>query len=411
MRIILYTLQSSKMVVLTLLLAAGLYGSPLYGQDQGHLLDVLTDPAKSTQRSEPVALPFLPDTWIASTNARYRVENHLGRESLFLDGRILFPGTSLLDGIIEVDIAPNVNRSFAGIIFRVRPENDLGGPDQANFEEVYMRLHKSGMPDAIQYSPIYNGQSTWQLYREYQSAKEFKRMGWTHLKIVIVGEPAEVYLDDDLQPVLVVDRLRQSYEEGAVGLFALLGNHFANFRYTPFEVKEAPRVQPPASVAGTIEQWSLSASMPATEARMNAYPARESLSKVDWLVAQAEPGGLLPVSKYRTRRISESYEQNPEDMVWARVTITSPEKQEKKLFFDYSDKIVVYLNGRPVFAGNNAFRSKGILERGDLDIEGNAVFLDLEKGSNELLVTLAERANGWGILARLADPAGVTVTP
>ena len=397
--------------VALLAVLTGLCPQSLQGQDHRSLLDILEDPTKAKRLSGPVTITLSPDAWVATENARFRVEPHLGRESLFLNGRILFPEVSFLDGIIEVDIAPNVNRSFAGIIFRIRPENETGGPDRANFEEVYIRLHKSGMPDAIQYIPIYNGQSTWQLYREYQSAREFKRTDWTHLKIVVAGEKAEIYLDDDSNPTLVVDRLRQGYEEGSIGLFALFGNRFANFQYTPFEVTDAPLAQRQKSTQGIVEQWALSPPMPAIENKADLYPGKEELSKTEWHLANAEPSGLLPISMYIMRGGTEAFEQNPDLVAWTRVNVESSTKQLKKLFFDYSDKAVVFLNGNPVYAGNNAFRSKGILERGDLSIDGNAVFLDLKKGNNELLVAVTERANGWGLMARFDDLEGIEVRP
>ena len=38
------------------------------------------------------------------------------------------------------------------------------------------------------------------------------------------------------------------------------------------------------------------------------------------------------------------------------------------LHFDYSDKIIVYLNGKAIFKGNNAFGVKGMQHMGQMDI-------------------------------------------
>ncbi len=375
------------------------------------LLVLVLTPLVSTAQPlpDPTPVPFTSKAWVYSEGAKHRVEPHLGQESLYLDGRAYVEGAAFRDGIIEVDIAPNTDRSFAGLIFRVKPEEGTSALGLADFEEVYLRLHKSGLPDAVQYAPIYNGESTWQLYREYQAAEEFKRTDWTRLKVVVAGERAEVYLDDASRPSLVVDRLRHGYEEGAVGLFALFGNHFANFRYTLVDVAEPPMDEPLAPVQGTVLRWALSVPMSATAVDAETYPGEEALQNMDWVVAEAEPSGLVPISKYRARPESGAFERNPEDLAWARFFVEAERAGRKKLLFDYSDKAVLFLNGEPIFAGNNAFRSKGPLERGDLGIDGNALFLDLREGENEILVVVTERANGWGLMARFDEPSGLTL--
>ena len=382
--------------------------APARAQDvqTGRLLDLLERASDSSELPAATAVPFASEAWVFGEGATHRIENHLGRESLYLDGRAYVEGAAFRDGIVEVDVAPNTDPSFAGLLFRVQPAPD-SGLGRANFEEVYLRLHKSGLPDAVQYSPIYNGESTWQLYREHQAAEEFKRTSWTRLKVVVAGERAEVYLDDASTPSLVVDRLRHGYGEGAVGLFALFGNHFANFRYTPVELTDPPVAEADSSAEGTVLRWALSPVKPAADVQAETYPGEATLETMDWITAEAEPSGLLPISKYRARPESGAFEQNPEAVAWARLSVETERAQTKKLFFDYSDKAVVFLNGQPVFAGNNAFLSKGPLERGDLGIEGNALFLDLREGANELLVAVTERANGWGLMAQFEDPTGL----
>ena len=37
------------------------------------------------------------------------------------------------------------------------------------------------------------------------------------------------------------------------------------------------------------------------------------------------------------------------------------------------------------------------------------LFLPLEAGENELAIVVGDRFGGWGLMARFADPAGLTV--
>src|SRR5687768_17337908 len=86
-----------------------------------------------------------------------RIEEKLGRRSLFLKGTHAYLGdVALADGALEVDIAVPRERTFVGVLFRVVSEG--------NQERVYLRPHKSGLEDALQYEPNFDGSSTWQLY-------------------------------------------------------------------------------------------------------------------------------------------------------------------------------------------------------------------------------------------------------
>jgi hypothetical protein len=66
--------------------------------------------------------------------------------------------------------------------------------------------------------------------------------------------------------------------------------------------------------------------------------------------------------------------------------------------FSYSNGITIYLNGRPLYFGMNA---QGL--RDDLGIMspgGDAVYLPLQRGRNELVVAVAEYC-GWAFWTRL----------
>jgi hypothetical protein len=104
-------------------------------------------------------VPFDSGAW--ETHAgESRVEDHLGRRSLYLKGGIATiataDGESFADGALAVDVAFSGERGFMGAIWRVA--------DTGNYEELYVRPHQSGNPDATQYTPVYNGVSGWQLY-------------------------------------------------------------------------------------------------------------------------------------------------------------------------------------------------------------------------------------------------------
>ena len=350
----------------------------------------------STSAQRTHIIPFTSDGWVFSEGTTFRIEKHLGKESVYLDGHAYLKNASLENGTIEVDVAPNTDRGFAGLTFRDQSEG--------NYEEVYLRMHKSGLPDAVQYSPFYNGEANWQLYPQHQAAVEFNTASWNHLRLVVNGSRLEVHVNGAQQPSMVVENLRHDAKAGTLGIWALFGNHFANFRYTPQDVGSsapAPVLQAPP---GMVTQWYLSPAFTTEQMDISVYPEDDEIT---WETVPTEATGLLPISKYRKKVGSGSFEANTDDVVLAKLIINADRKARRKFFFDYSDRVQVFLNRNPIFAGNNSFLSKGSLFRGDVHVAGNALYLNLEKGKNELLITVAERANGWGLIGQWADATGL----
>jgi hypothetical protein len=76
-----------------------------------------------------------------------------------------------------------------------------------------------------------------------------------------------------------------------------------------------------------------------------------------------------------------------------------------KLTFGYND-VLIGLNGRPVFEGTAGFRSRSPLFQGMVGWN-DAVYLDLQRGLNELVFVLTDALGGWGLRARLADLDGL----
>ncbi len=82
-------------------------------------------------------------------------------------------------------------------------------------------------------------------------------------------------------------------------------------------------------------------------------------------------------------------------VVFARATIQSDRAELRRMLFGYSDGVVVYCNGQPLFFGMNASRP--------MDRVGSALYLPLKQGKNELVFAVTEFTGGWAFWARL-DP-------
>ena len=75
----------------------------------------------------------------------------------------------------------------------------------------------------------------------------------------------------------------------------------------------------------------------------------------------------------------------------------------------YSDEVTVFLNSRPVFTGKSAFRFRDPGFLGIMDVENDAIYLDLKKGRNEIVLGLADYFGGWGFICRLDNISGVRI--
>jgi hypothetical protein len=146
------------------------------------------------------------------------------------DGSLLatITNSDFKDGTIELDVAgaprpgsaPNM-KGFIGLAFRVRDNGQTA-------ELVYLRPANGRADDqltrnhSIQYvsDPGY----TWQRLRKefpggYESYVDLEAGVWTHMKIVVSGMKARVYINGGSQPSLVVNDLKQGDAPGRIALW------------------------------------------------------------------------------------------------------------------------------------------------------------------------------------------------
>ena len=198
-----------------------------------------------------------------------------------------------------------------------------------------------------------------------------------------------------------VETLKSGNLTGEVGLFALFGNRFSNFRVT--KTGDASAKEPYPTVTpekGIISEWDLTEAQPFVEGQIDF----KDFEKAKTITVNTEQSGLLPISKYLAKPSSGNFERNQEAFTVASTTIAVDQDQTRLFLFDYSDKIIVYLNGEPIFYGNNAFRSKNNQFQGHLGLNANKLPLQLKKGFNTLHCVVIDKANGWGLIGKLELP-------
>ena len=108
----------------------------------------LTSQAVAAQSAQTLSVP--PDSPRWQLEGQAKPAEYQGRKCLFLDGgAAILKDFEMRDGVLDVDVATPANRGFFGFDFRIDAEGE-------NYEEIYLRQHKSGLPDAMQYTPVLN---------------------------------------------------------------------------------------------------------------------------------------------------------------------------------------------------------------------------------------------------------------
>lgn len=351
-------------------------------------------------------IPFDSARWKIG-GKQNKIEDYLGEKSLLLNfGRAIVKDSQFSDGIIEYDVAFGEGRGFAGALWR--------DEDGQNREEFYMRIHQSGNPDSCQYTPVFNGLLNWQLYsgEGYTARFKYPLNQWIHVKIVVAGKEAEVYVEDMSKPLLFIPKLQHSVKEGKIGLFVLTESttpiHFANFSYVATnnpplkgQVKE-PKPTPP----GTIMSWSVSQAFDEKSVDGKVELNKAEKQNLTWQKVRSESTGLFNIGRLEGI-VGEK------NTAFAKVTIISDTKQVKRLHIGFSDRTRLYLNNRLLYEGRDEFTSRDYRFLGTIGYY-DAVYLPLKKGENELWLAISDTTDdvgggGWGFQSRFDNMEGISL--
>jgi hypothetical protein len=328
---------------------------------------------------------------------------YLGRPSTFVAEGIEFAqGPSFGDGTIEFDIAMHAHVSFAGIAFRAASADD--------YELIYLRPHLSREPGALQYTPAFHGFLGWQLYSGdgYTATAELPVDRWVHVKLVVSGYAARLFLDGATAPQLTVTSLKRPWARGKVGFWGSFGGaNFANLVVTPADTT-APAAAPPdpPPARRVLTTWDLSPAYETANVRPDVLPPHQD----GWTAVVSESGGLVNIARYRAGVHTATSPKDSLDLVFAKTTVTAARAQRMKLDVAYSDAVHLFVNGRLLFAADSAFGSRDPGFLGIASLGHDSIYVDLRPGANEIVLAVSEKFGGWGFAASL-EPLGPEYEP
>lgn len=357
-------------------------------------------------------LPFSDPAW-KHGDPRARVDTLDGRQALRLTtGMSTRPDVEFTNGTIEFDIWSTGERAFAYLHFRMQ--------DDRESESIYFRLHKSRLPDAIQYEPVYQGLANWQLYHGPDATAEaaIPAGQWIHVRLVVSGEKAALFLGASTSPALIVPKLARGTRGGYVGLRSYLGanikgdveppSSFANLVIKPdvigFDFSSVAE-RPVAASPGLVRSYRLGPVFSPGDGPVRALPAAPRSKDLEKVVT-ADPSGLVVIGRALIvppgmRRYATS----------ASFTVRAARAGVKRLKLGFSDEASVFLNGQILYSGDQHYSFNFPRQEGLIHLDQASIYLPLVEGENEIRIVISEVFGGSGVMAQFDDPAGLTFEP
>jgi hypothetical protein len=326
------------------------------------------------------------------------------------NGRAIRRDIVLEDGTIEFDVEVIPYRTFVYVQFRMAGDDEL--------EEFYLRTHKNGLPDAAQYNPVWRGDSFWQLWhgRDATASPRFKYGEWMHVRVVIQGQRAALFVDTATVPTVVATLARPA-RGGYLALRVFNPDptippnevvaSFANLTVKPGVVTHAfgPPLGDAAHPTGTITRWQVSPAFRADTTAITALTPAMLDGRASWPSYAIERTGVLAIGRHIAR-------PRPVGGAVARLVVRSSGARLQRLHLGFSDLVTVFVNGRPVFSGDARYSFDQPRQEGLIVQSQATLWLPLQDGENEILLAIVDGFGGWALTGRL-DPAdgGVLMPP
>jgi hypothetical protein len=262
---------------------------------------------------------------------------------------------------------------------------------------------------------VFNGDPAWQLYHDqadgvndgfiswkprgksmgYNGVLSFPFDRWLHVKLLVKGTAAELYLDNKPEPAAFIRELLREPRAGGIGVQSGIGAaHFANFTYTAtgnVELKTKDDGYKITTPAGTVPSWQVSEPFKEEQLKTAQLLDAKWMGSLKWKTLNTEATGLANLA-----RLSAVTDSNT---VLAKFTVIAEKDQLKRLDIGYSDCVKLYCNGTAVYSGNTSFRTRDFRYLGTIGYF-DAVYLPLKKGENTITMAISETFGGWGVMAK-----------
>ncbi|WP_199617096.1 hypothetical protein [Paenibacillus alkalitolerans] len=272
--------------------------------------------------------------------------------------------------------------SFAGLVF--------GAADSNNFELVYVSADNEWNLPNVQYDPVMNGSSTWQIYHgpRYQALAPVPSGEWVKLSLKVETNRVTVYIGEDAAPKLVIPNLMHgSVLGGKIGVWGSSSSYLRNLSVEKIEEPNSrlfENAPAPMQLADEtlITEWMVS----------KPYNIKDGIVPgVPWIAAQVEENGTLNLNRLYTSAKGAA--------VQAKCSFYLSEEKESLLSFGFSDRLRLWVNETEFFKGEWKWHSSGKATDGRIRFDHVSVPIRWQAGLNTIRAEIVsdEVMFGWGI--------------
>jgi hypothetical protein len=217
---------------------------------------------------------------------------------------------------------------------------------------------------------------------------------WVHVRVFVHGARLELSVDGK---TVVFPHLIGPAAAGAVGLTSSAAPaHFANFvmkrgeNPPPEGGDGAPEAATPT---GVVARWRVSTTF--AEKRLDSLGDLDPASWHDLTWDSLEPGTRGIANLAMLRKLD-----GDRNTVFAATTCMPMRPGACCSASGSATGVRVYLNGRPLYRGNDAFQRRDFKFLGTVGLFDELI-LPLKRGDNELWFAVSENFGGWAVVAQL----------
>jgi hypothetical protein len=314
-----------------------------------------------------------------------------------VDGRglVTVKGVDFSDGVIECDILP-AEKQFFSLYFRWK--------DSLESEIFYFRMDRVGQPQAIQYAPVIGGVNCWNLFDNYETAAEWQPNVPIHTKLVVSGRRMRVYLNHAGEPALEVPLLEGNVTHGAICLQGM--GTVSSMVVRPGQTEGLPAAEgldPMAYDPHYIRHWKVTQPKLIPKGIDFSYELLPDSQQI-WQPISAERRGLVNLTRVYPEK------DFVRRIIFLKTTVHSNQARTCQLQLGFLNEVWVFLNGHWLYVDKNYFGEPIARQRGRISLENSTVAVPLQQGDNELMIGVGGGFYGWGVMARVEDLEGITLT-
>jgi hypothetical protein len=263
---------------------------------------------------------------------------------------------------------------FIGLIF--------GARDSSNYELIYLSPGNAEGTGEIQYDPVMNGSTTWQIYNgpNYLTHTPYIAGEWVQFTIDVHQHSATVYVGPTLVPQLVIKNLQHGSVEGRIGFWGYLPGYIRDL-----SIEELPSPLPAneeraqSNDEGFVTDWLVS----------DPYLTGLHINENNWTKAVVEENGTLNINRL--------YVSTKDLSVQVKSSVTVLEDIQAIVSFGFSDELRLWINEQEVYHGIWMWNPPD--HDGRIRPDHVSIPITWKAGKNEIRAEITSRETifGWGL--------------